>query len=224
VSPGTTDVEQLVGGTVAIRASGRPHASVLRLRALGLEGRVQTVIVADSEVGRWGQWKKVRSGECVATFMSPLYLPDALAAGLRVLDAPDVDVIGQFAQACLTSYAAEHDDAMRRYVKSVVHALCLMKLRRAEALDIAAQEPMRRMKLSDREDLARSFDAIVGPLQFKPYPTPQAISNAYEIASMEYPSTEGLNPLAIWDVHWVKQLDDNGFIDDLIQSMAEAHS
>jgi hypothetical protein len=36
---------------------------------------------------------------------------------------------------------------------------------------------------------------------------------------MEYPDTAGLNPLAIWDVHWVKQLDDSGFIDDLIQSM-----
>jgi hypothetical protein len=187
---------------------------------MGLEGRVSTVIVPDSDVGRWGQWKKVVGGECVATFMSSLYLHDALAAGLHELNTPRVEVVGQFAQACLTSFAAANDDLMRRYVQSVIHALALMKLQRGAALEIVAQEPMRVMKLGGRQELERSFDAIVGPLQIKPYPTPKAIANSYEIAMAEYPGSEGLNPLAIWDIHWIKQLDDNGFIDALTAEMA----
>src|SRR6266542_3300119 len=126
---GVTGLDQLAGGTVAIRSSGRPHASIIALREMGLGGKVDTVIVADSDVGRWGQWKKVVSGECVATFMSALYLPDALAAGLRELPTPGVEVIGQLAQCCLTSFAAAHDDLMSRYVKGVIHALSLMSLR-----------------------------------------------------------------------------------------------
>jgi hypothetical protein len=215
-----TRVDQLAGGTVAIRSSGRPQASIIALREMGLEGKVETVIVADSEVGRWGQWKKVASGECVATFMSSLYLPEALAAGLHEVETPAVEVVGQFAQACLTSFAAEHDAVMRHYVNAVIHALALMKLRPAEALEIAAGEPMKLMKIEDRAELARALAAIVKPLQVRPYPTPRAIANSYEIALAEYPGGEGLNPLALWDLHWVKQADDAGFIDELVKQLA----
>lgn len=217
--PDVKEVAQLAGGTVAIRGSGRPQASIIALKEMGLGGKVDTVIVRDSEVGRWGQWKKVVSGECVATFMSALYLPEALAAGLHELPNPGVEVIGQFAQGCTTSFAAAHDDLMVRYVKGVIHALCLVKLKPADALEIASGEPMRLMKITDRGELKRAFDAIVKPLQMKPYPTPRAIANSYEIAMAEYPGGEGLNPLAMWDTHWVKQADDSGFIDKLITSL-----
>lgn len=62
----------------------------LWLRMMGLEKDVSTSIVDDNAVGRWGQWKKVVSGECVATFMSPLYLPEAVRAGLKVLPLPKI--------------------------------------------------------------------------------------------------------------------------------------
>ncbi len=55
---------------------------------MGLEKDVSTSIVEDKEVGRWGQWKKVVSNECVATFVSRLYLSEALHADLKVLTVP----------------------------------------------------------------------------------------------------------------------------------------
>jgi hypothetical protein len=97
--------QEFKGKTMAVRTSGQPHAVALWLRMMSLEKEVATVMVPDSEIGRWGQWKKVASGECVATFMSPLYLPDALAAGLKVLPVPDIPIVGHFAQACLSEFA-----------------------------------------------------------------------------------------------------------------------
>ena len=44
------------------------------------------------------------------------------------------------------------------------------------------------------------------------------LAGTYEIACEEY-GAQGLNPLALWDMHWVKELDDEGFIDALIQDM-----
>jgi hypothetical protein len=38
----------------------------------------------------------------------------------------------------------------------------------------------------------------------------QAIANTYEIATIEYPAAKRLNPLTLWDLHWVKGLDDAG--------------
>ena len=42
--------------------------------------------------------------------------------------------------------------------------------------------------------------------------------NTNDIAAQEYgPTVE--NPLTLWDLHWVKELDDEGYIDHLIASL-----
>jgi hypothetical protein len=212
--------EDLKGGVMAVRSSGQPHAVQLWLRMMGLEEKVRTVLVKDKEVGRWGQWKKVASGDCVATFMSPLYLPQALAAGLKVLPAPEIPIVGHYAQACLAEFAEKNSGLLTDYVKASIHAVCLMIHRRDDALAIVAGEPMKRMKIESRVELERQFDSIVKSLKPKPYPTPQAIANTYEIAVIDYPDAKNLNPLSLWDLHWVRQLDDEGFIDDLIANLA----
>ena len=212
------NAEAFRGKKLAVRASGRPHALVLWLRMMGLENDMKIQIIGDDEVGRWGQWKKVVSGECIATFMSDLYLPNALAAGLKVLPVPDLPVVAHYAQACLSEFARENSDLLRDYTKAVIHAVCLMILRRDEALEVVSQEPMKRMKITNQRELERQFDSIVKLLQLKPYPTPQAIANTFEIATAEFGAAD-INPLTLWDLHWVKELDDNGFIDSLITGM-----
>jgi hypothetical protein len=217
VGAGIDSLSDLEGKQIAVRTHGRPYAIAMRIRELGLEGKVELVPVADQEVGRWGQWKKVVSGECAAAFMTCLYLPGALEAGLRIFPAPGLHMVGQFAHACDAAFARAHDDVMVRYLKATVHAIALMKLRREAALDIVSKEPARLMGLTDnRPELERYFDCIAGGLQLKPYPTPAAIANSYEIACHEYPGAQGINPLTLWDLHWLKQLDDEGFIDDLL--------
>ncbi len=211
-------VEELRGKTLAVRSSGRPHALMLWLRMMGLEKEVKILMIKDNEVGRWGQWRKVTNGECIATFMSALYLPDALSAGLKILTVPDIPVVAHYAQACLSKFSRGQSELLREYVKAVIHALCLMTHRRDEALEIVRREPMKLMKIEDTNELERQFDCIVKGLQVKPYPTPQAIANTYEIATAEF-GPANLNPLVLWDLHWVKELDDEGFIDDLIEQM-----
>jgi hypothetical protein len=213
------DVSEFAGKSMAVRASGRPHAVTLWLRMMGLEGKVGVPIFSDAEVGRWGQWKKVASGECIACFMDPLYQEEPLKAGLKILPIPDLAVISHYAQACTAEFASKQSAVLRNYVKSVIHAICWMKHRRQEAMKVVTGEPMQRMKINDRKEMARHFDAIVSKLQIKPYPTPEALAATYEIACQEY-GAKGLNPLALWDMHWVKELDDEGFIDALIAGMS----
>jgi hypothetical protein len=220
-APNIRRPEDLKGGAIAVRSSGQPHAVTLWLRMMGLEQDVKTALVKDSEVGRWGQWKKVAAGECVATFMSPLYVPDALSAGLKVLPVPDIPIVGHYAQACLAEFAGKNSTLLKDYLKAVIHAACLMNYRRDEALAIAAIEPMKRMKIESREELERQFDTIAKSLKPKPYPTPEAIVNSFEMAALDYPEAAALNPLSVWDLHWVRELDDEGFIDGLICNLAK---
>jgi hypothetical protein len=208
--------EHFAGKTMAVRDSGRPYAVNLWLRMMGLENKVKTVIVPEREVGRWKQWKKVVSGECIACFVDPLYMADALQAGLHVLKVPDLPVVGHYAQVCTAEFARKHAMRLNCYVKAVLHALCLVKHDKPAAMKVVAGEPMTRMKVKELTDMENYFDAIVAKLQIKPYPTPEAIANTYEIAVSEY-GAAGINPLSLWDLHWIKELDDEGFIDALIQ-------
>jgi hypothetical protein len=213
------NVSEFTGKNMAVRDSGRPYTVTLWLRMMGLEGKVGVPIFKDADVGRWGQWKKVVSGECIACFMDPLYQAEPLKAGLKFLPVPDLAVVSHYAQACTAEFARQKCAVLKNYVKAVIHGICWMKHHKQEAMKVVTGEPMQRMKISDVHEMEKHFDAIVGKLQIKPYPTLQALAATYEIACEEY-GAQGLNPLALWDMHWVKELDDEDFIDTLIRDMS----
>jgi len=49
----------------------------------------------------------------------------------------------------------------------------------------------------------------------KPYPDPQAIINAYDLGCIKSPEAKEISPLALWDLHYLRELDNSGFIDKL---------
>jgi hypothetical protein len=221
VGPETRSIDDLRGKAIAVRNRGRPHAIAMQVRQLGLEGQVELLTVADEDVGRWAQWKTILTGECAGTFVPCLNIAPALNAGLRVLEVPQLEFVGHFGHACATDYAAAHDEIMARYVESAIHAICLLKLRRAEAMEIVAGEPARLMGLQDdRAELERQVGCIADMLQPKPYPSPAGVANTYEIGCAEWPGAAGINPLTLWDLHWIKQLDDEGVIDTLMSELS----
>src|SRR4030095_2096424 len=218
-----SSVEELRGTSIAVRDLGRPFTITLWLRIMGLEKDVKTLIVKDKEIGRWQQWEKVVSGECAACFVAPIYLPAALAAGLKTFAVPEAEIVSNFAQACLSRFASQNSALIKAYLKAVVHALALLIHRRAEALEIIAKEPMRLMKISSIAELERQVDGIAKMLRVKAYPTMEAILNSNAIAADEY-GADVKNPLVLWDLHWLKERDDEGFIDGLVASLSSRGS
>lgn len=57
----------------------------------------------------------------------------------------------------------------------------------------------------------------------KPYPGSQAVANAYELCCIHYPETRQVSPLALWDTHFLRELDLSGFIDELVQEEPESY-
>jgi len=64
--------------------------------------------------------------------------------------------------------------------------------------------------------------ASVARHPMKPYPTTEAVANAYELCCIHYPETREVSPLALWDIGYLRDLDLSGFIDELIQEQPEA--
>lgn len=52
-------------------------------------------------------------------------------------------------------------------------------------------------------------------LERKGYPSVKAIANAFQLALRRDPEIAGFNPLALWDTHYRRELDDSGYIDRL---------
>jgi hypothetical protein len=70
--------------------------------------------------------------------------------------------------------------------------------------------------LKRREPEARNVSYnSVAKLAAKPYPDHQAVGNAYRLCCMKAPVAKEISPLAMWDLHFLRQLDNSGFIDGL---------
>ena len=52
----------------------------------------------------------------------------------------------------------------------------------------------------------------------KPYPDPQGVINAYELGCIKAPEAKQVSPLALWDLHYLRELDNSGFIDALYRN------
>jgi ABC-type nitrate/sulfonate/bicarbonate transport system substrate-binding protein len=52
----------------------------------------------------------------------------------------------------------------------------------------------------------------------KPYPDPQGVINAYELGCIKSPEAKQVSPLALWDLHYLRELDNSGFIDKLYRN------
>ena len=55
----------------------------------------------------------------------------------------------------------------------------------------------------------------------KPYPDPQGVINAYELGCIKAPEARQVSPLALWDLHYLRELDNSGFINKLYRNESE---
>jgi hypothetical protein len=56
-------------------------------------------------------------------------------------------------------------------------------------------------------------------LEPKLYPSMQAIANVYQEAIRQNKDARKVNPMELWDMHHLRQIDDSGFPRDLYKNM-----
>jgi ABC-type nitrate/sulfonate/bicarbonate transport system substrate-binding protein len=129
-------------------------------------------------------------------------------AGLHVLPLDPLPMInGPTMTTALT--ALERKDRLgERMVKAMVMAIHFARAQREETERILEALRKREPEAGGRyESLTR--------MPVKPYPTLEAVANAYELCLMKIPEAKAFSPLALWDTHYLRDLDQSGFIDGL---------
>jgi len=130
-------------------------------------------------------------------------------AGLHVLSLDRLPMInGPTLTSTLTTLQKKAGLA-ERLVKAQVMGIHFARTRRGETEDIL--EGLRR-RVPEAKNVAYRSVAKLLP---KPYPDHEAVANAYKLCCLKSPEAEEMSPMALWDLHYLRELDNSEFIDAL---------
>jgi hypothetical protein len=201
-----TAVGDLRGKRLAIRGVGPSQLiPALWLKDHGLGGAVETVVVSEDEVGRWGQWKKVVSGDCHGTFVTNFYQDAPRSAGLVELPVEPYGFIGNVTLTTLERFVETRPEEAQALVEAAFDASHLFKHEPDGALQICLGEPMRLMQIEGREAMQRTYDILRGELAELPVPSAEGIANTRRMALSRAPELAAFNTLLMWDLRFAQR-------------------
>ena len=187
----------------------------LFLKQEGLDvdrGDVELVELRGSSEERW---KRVVAGEFDATFVTLPHDARAAKAGAHVMDVRAIPMVRGVTLTTTTRFVQQHEEEVQLLVRGFVDAIHFFLTRKDETLEILKENASPILHLESDDEVARRYDEWAGSLERKPYPDIDAIANVFQLAVRRDPEIAGYNPLALWDIHYVRALDDSGYIDRL---------
>jgi hypothetical protein len=157
---------------------------------------------------RTAQLESLKSGRADATLVTG-GTEKYEQAGFKVLDLEPLPMITGPTLTSTTANLKRKERLGERLVKALVLGVHFARTRRAETERILEG-------LKQREPLAgRVSYNSVAKLQPKPYPDLGGITNAYTLCCLKDPVAKERSPVALWDMHCLRELDDSGYIDRL---------
>jgi ABC-type nitrate/sulfonate/bicarbonate transport system substrate-binding protein len=206
--------KRIVDTTILDNGGGYNHIRgnhMLYILEAGLElSDVRWTEITDrmSSEFRTAQFHAMKEGEGDVTFLTG----DTRRyeeAGFSVLQLPRLPMINGPTLTTTVTALNKYDRFGERLVLAQVLGIHFARTRKEETEKIIDG-------LKQREPEARSVSYnSVAKLLAKPYPDHQAVANAYRLCCMKAPEAKELSPLAMWDLHYLRQLDNSGFIDQL---------
>ena len=219
VSDGIKQVQDLKGKKIAVDKLNS-HSSLnvwLFLRQEGLDvdrGDIEIVAAPGSSEERW---QRVLQGEFGATFVSIPQDMHVAKAGGRVITVRAMPMIRGVTLTTTMSFVRSHEDEIRRLIRGLVDAIHFFVSRKQETIKILKNHLPGILHLETDEEIAALYGEWAQSLERKPYPSTEAIANVFELALRRDPEIADYNPLAMWNTHYVRELDDSGYIDKLYQ-------
>ncbi|HYT56243.1 MAG TPA: ABC transporter substrate-binding protein [Verrucomicrobiae bacterium] len=156
-------------------------------------------------------------GEFAGTFVTLPHDARAAKAGAHVITMRPIPMVRGVTLTTTMSFVKSHTDEIRLLTKGFVDATHFFLTRKQETLEILKEQATPILKLQSDAEVESLYDEWAQSLERKPYPSLAAISNVFQLAVRRDPEIAGFNPLALWDTHFVRELDDSGYIDRLYQ-------
>jgi sulfonate transport system substrate-binding protein len=162
-------------------------------------------------------WQAVRDGNADAAFVTPPADLQARRAGLKVIDVGFLPMVWFTTVSTGLPFVEKHPDIIDRFLRGICEGIAYFKTHRAESIKIIKNNYKDEGELDD-EAATYLYDELKLILQAKPYASIQAISNVYEISIQQNKAAEKTDPMSLWDFHFLRRIDDSGFIDNLYRT------
>lgn len=217
VRPGIRSVQDLKGKKI-VADKLTSHAGLniwLFLKQEGLDvdrGDVELVELRGSSEDRW---RRVLSGEYDGTFVTIPHDSRAAKAGAQVITVRAIPMIRGVTLTTTTSFVKSHPAEIRLLTKGLVDTIHFFLTRKQETLEILKELATPILKLQSDQEVETLYDEWAQSLEKKPYPSLAAIANVFQLALRRDPDIAGYNPLGLWNTHFVRELDDSGYVDQL---------
>jgi len=216
---GIDSVKDLKGKSVAMDDyDGHTGLNVwLYLRLNGLEEGRDVTLVTDNQKGA-GRARAVMDGKYDASFIRAVDQLRARKFGARIMEVPSMAMIEGVTLTTTTTYVKSHEDEVRSLVLAMIDATHFFKTNKIDTLAIIKKNCSQLLKMQDDEEWDCFYENQAASLEAKPYPTPEALQNVFALALKRNPEIKNFNPLSLWDLHYVKEIDDSGYIRNLYAS------
>ena len=136
---------------------------------------------------------------------------------MKVIDVAFLPMVWFTTVSSGLPFVEKHPDIVDKLLRGFCEGIAYFKTHRAESIKIIKDKYKAEGELDD-ETATHLYDELKMILQAKPYATIPAISNVYEISIEQDKAAEKTDPMALWDFHYLRRIDDSGFIDNLYRT------
>ena len=212
---GIDGVSDLRGKVVATRGNHPGLNNWLFLKQNGLDEDRGDVKLERIRGGT--TWEAVRDGTADAALVSPPADLFARRAGMKVIAIEPLPMVWFTTMSSGRKFVDRHPDVVERFLKGTCQGIAYFKTHRQESIKIIQERYTHEGEL-DLEAATELWESISRILSRKPYASFEAVGNVYELAKRKDPAAAQVEPMSLWDYHYLRKIDDSGFIDGLYQT------
>ena len=219
--PKIENVQDLRGEKIVCHSTAPCVAGNLRavLEDCGLNPDEINIEVVKDSSGKFLQFvDQLTSGEAVAALVDMPFDLYGIKKGLKIIDLPDRPVIHNTTLLATTDYIKQNEETVYAFIKGFIEALHFFKTQPDKVIPILKNNLAKRYGLEDDEYYVHLQREWARLLSKKPYPLASAIQNVYDLDVGKDPAMRNIGPMEPWDLHYLRAIDDSGFIDKLYAS------
>ncbi len=159
-------------------------------------------------------WHWVRDRKVDAAFLTPPSTVMAQEAGLKVIDVEPLPMIFFTTLSSGLRFVKTHPEIVERFLKGTIEGIHFFKTEPEKSTRIIREQYTNEGQLNAAA-ATQTYNQIAHLLEPRLYPTMAAISNVYEEAVRQDKDAKRINPMELWDLHFIREIDDSGFVNQL---------
>jgi len=185
----------------------------LYLRAVGLSSDMLEIVPPE---GDREATKVILDGKADAVFTSASSELACKKLGLHTKLLPSFPMVNSITLTSLMPYVEENPEFYLRMTKALAMGIAFIHKEKEKTLEILGGRVAERLGIADDQQLESYHNKMLKILEPRLYPRYDSLYNAYRIAEIVYPDLkEKGNPVKLWDLHFLRRLEVQGFFDEL---------